>query len=128
VACGVGKVTGGGKVVTFSTSEASFGFIAQRKAADGSPAATGHFNYNEPGLHVNGPVDTLIITGPNSATFSGTCGPGCTFIVDMEDNGEPNRDPNRDKLRVKVDGVPRNPTTPDVIKGNNEFHTHPNSS
>src|SRR5687767_13578210 len=76
-----GKVTGGGQVVPTSGGTASFGYIAQRKT-DGGPA-TGHFNYVNltTRLHINGPVNDLVILSPTSARFWGTWGGGCTFSV-----------------------------------------------
>src|SRR5205814_812552 len=66
ITAGKGKVTGGGQVVPRQGGTASFGYIAQRKVDGG--AATGHFNYvnHMSGLHINGPVNDLVILSPTS--------------------------------------------------------------
>jgi uncharacterized repeat protein (TIGR01451 family) len=126
-----GKVTGGGQVVPTSGGTASFGYIAQRKT-DGGPAI-GHFNYvnHTTGLHINGPVNNLVILSPTSARFSGTWGAGCTFIVYMEDNGEPGVQ-SGDRLGVSYACPPTASVieVPDtlptrgspIIHGNNQMH------
>ncbi|HMC83303.1 MAG TPA: post-COAP-1 domain-containing protein, partial [Candidatus Polarisedimenticolia bacterium] len=128
----VGKVTGGGQVVPNAGGIASFGFVAERQTLAGP--TTGHFNYlnHSTGLNVNGPVTLLIVDGPTTATFqgSGTCNlTPCTFVVSVEDGGEPGR--NRDKLQVSI--APNSPAEVGppkrtISRGNIQVHKSPSGN
>ncbi|HEY3026246.1 MAG TPA: Ig-like domain-containing protein, partial [Pyrinomonadaceae bacterium] len=111
------------QVVPTSGGTASFGYIAQRKT-DGGPA-TGHFNYVNltTRLHINGPVNDLVILSPTSARFSGTWGAGCTFTVYMEDNGEPGVS-SGDRLEVSYSCPSLSIDAPNqvLLHGNNQMH------
>jgi hypothetical protein len=129
--CAVGKVTGGGEVVPDAGGLASFGFVAQRQTFGGP--STGHFNYvnHSTGLHVNGPVNLLIIYSATSAAFhgSGLCNANpCTFEVTVEDNYDPGR--GKDKISIKV--MPNSPAEimapKTIIRGNIQVHKPPNTS
>ncbi|MDO8541220.1 MAG: ice-binding family protein [Opitutaceae bacterium] len=120
------KVTGGGQIPvpdTTSKGRATFGFNAQPNT-DGT--ATGHFNYvnHVTGLHVDGPVDhieVVIVDGlpTNTVLFSGTWNGG-SFIVTVEDNGEPG---SADEFGITVIGDKSETTLQRVIsKGNIQFH------
>jgi len=127
--CAVGKVAGGGQVVPNTGGIATFGFIAERQTLGGP--TTGHFNYfnHATRLHVNGPVTLLIVDSPTTATFqgSGMCNlTPCTFVVSVEDGGEPGR--NRDKLQVSI--VPNSPAEVGppktaISRGNIQVHRPP---
>jgi hypothetical protein len=93
-----------------SKGRATFGFNAKGNE-DGT--ASGHFNYlnHVTGLHVNGPVDSVVViarnpdASPKTVRFSGTCDgnlPACSFSVTVEDNGEPGR--RIDEFGVLVTG------------------------
>ena len=130
--CVVGKVTGGGQVVPNAGGIASFGFVAERQTLAGP--TTGHFNYlnHSTGLHVNGPVTLLIVDSPTTATFqgSGTCNlTPCTFVVSVEDGGEPGR--NRDKLQVSIapnSPVEVGPPKKAISRGNIQVHKSPSGA
>ena len=125
-----GRVTGGGQIPVpdpGSTGRATFAFNA-RGNEDGT--ATGHFNYvnHVTGLHVNGPVDNVVVSvtnpdeSPKTIRFSGTCGhaPACSFIVTVEDNGEPGRN---DQFGITVTGGRSEVRSQRVIsRGNIQFH------
>jgi hypothetical protein len=126
-------VTGGGEVVPTapSSTTASFGFVADRKTFGGP--TTGHWNYvnHATGLHVNGPVDLLIVYSSTSAAFhgSGVCNLNpCTFDVKIEDLDEPGR--NKDTIQVTI--TPNSPAevVPQkaIIRGNIQVHKPPNTS
>jgi len=127
------KVTGGGQIPVpepTSNGQATFGFNAQQNEA-GSTAATGHFNYvnHDTGLHVNGPVNEIQVIAvypdgsPKTVQFSGTCDgnlPACTFIVTVEDHGEPGTD---DEFGITVTGELTESQSQRVIsQGNIQFH------
>ncbi|HEU0297497.1 MAG TPA: DUF11 domain-containing protein [Anaerolineales bacterium] len=127
------KVTGGGEIAVpdpTSRGKATFGFNAQQNEA-GSTAATGHFNYvnHDTGLHVNGSVNDIQVIAtnpdgsPKTVQFSGTCdgnGPACTFIVTVEDHGEPGTE---DEFGITVTGELAESQSQRVIsKGNIQFH------
>lgn len=90
------KVTGGGQIAV-SNGEATFGFNAQvGKKGD----AKGRLNYvnHANGLHINGKVNNILVTDVHSedgsaktVLFSGTF-KGGTFVVTVQDNGEPGTD------------------------------------
>ena len=126
-----GSVTGGGQIPVpnpDSKGRATFGFNA-RGNEDGT--ASGHFNYRNhlTGLHVNGTVDSVVVSvtnpdgSPKAVRFSGTCGaklPACSFTVTVEDNGEPGRS---DRFGVTVTGGLSEATSQRVIsRGNIQFH------
>jgi len=96
--CPKTKITGGGCVPTSHGTKGTFGFEVARKL---SGKVKGHFTYNDKqyGLKIEGDVISLVRTGTKSATFSGKCGTGCTFTVDVVDNGEPGRN---DMIRVRI--------------------------
>jgi hypothetical protein len=127
------NVTGGGQIPVpdpTSNGKATFGFNADQNEA-GSTAATGHFNYvnHDTGLHVNGSVNDIQVIAlnpdgsPKTVQFSGTCegpGPACTFIVTVEDNGEPG---TSDEFGIIVTGEVTESQSQRVIsKGNIQFH------
>jgi CSLREA domain-containing protein len=127
------KVTGGGEIPVpepNSHSKASFGFNADQTQA-GSTAATGHFNYvnHETGLHINGSVNDIQVIAtnpdgsPKTVQFSGTCegpGPACTFIVTVEDHGEPG---TSDEFGITVTGdLTESQSQRLISKGNIQFH------
>jgi CSLREA domain-containing protein len=127
------KVTGGGQIQVpdpTSNRKATFGFNADQNEA-GSTAATGHFNYvnHDTGLHINGSVNDIQVIAlnpdgsPKTVQFSGTCdgpGPACTFIVTVEDNGEPG---TSDEFGIIVTGEVTESQSQRVIsKGNIQFH------
>lgn len=126
-----GSVTGGGQIAVpdpASPGRASFGFNA--KGNDGG-TASGHFNYlnHVTGLHVNGPVNSVVVSvtnpdgSPNTIRFSGTCDgnlPACSFVVTVQDNGEPG---TSDQFGVTVTGGVSETTSQRVISnGNIQFH------
>jgi hypothetical protein len=128
--CGI-KVTGGGQIPVpdpGSKGRATFGFNAQsEKKGD---TAKGQFNYvnHVTGLHVNGPVDKILVIATNpdgsakTVQLSGSCqhGPKCSFIVTVEDHGEPGRN---DQFGITVAGKLTEVTSLRVIsRGNIEFH------
>ena len=127
------KVTGGGQIPVpepNSRREATFGFNAQQTEA-GSSAATGHFNYvnHDTGLHINGSVNEIQVIAtnldgsPRTVQFSGTCdsnGPACTFIVTVEDHGEPGTE---DEFGITITGDISETQSQRVIsQGNIQFH------
>jgi CSLREA domain-containing protein len=127
------KVTGGGQIPVpdpTSKGEATFGFNADQNEA-GSTAATGHLNYvnHDTGLHINGSVNDIQVIAtnpdgsPKTVQFSGTCdgnGPACTFIVTVEDHGEPGTE---DEFSITVTGELTESQSQRVIsKGNIQFH------
>jgi hypothetical protein len=127
------KVTGGGQIPVpnpTSKKQATFGFNADQTEA-GSTAATGHLNYinHDTGLHINGSVNTIQVLAinadgtPKTVQFSGTCdrnGPACTFIVTVEDNGEPG---TSDEFGITVTGdVSESQWQRVISKGNIQFH------
>jgi hypothetical protein len=103
--------------------------------------ANGHFNYvnHITGLHINGPVDSVVVTATNpndpsgarTVRFCGNCGPGanvdsCRFVVTVEDHGEPG---TNDVFCLNVTGVgaglPETQCPPTIARGNIQFHpTH----
>jgi hypothetical protein len=126
------KVTGGGQINVTTGGVASFGFNARQIdvcAGTGTCGATadGHFNYvnHDTGLHVNGPVTNMRVNSPTSATFCGTCGPGsnvssCSFIVTVEDKGEPGRN---DTFTIQVTGsMPDSQSGMPIARGNIQIH------
>jgi hypothetical protein len=128
------KVTGGGQIPApepTSRKEATFGFNAQQIEA-GSTAATGHFNYvnHDSGLHINGSINDIQVIAvnpdgsPKTVQFSGTCegnGPACTFVVTVEDHGEPG---TADEFGITITGdVSESQSQRVVSKGNIQFHS-----
>jgi Ice-binding-like len=133
------KVTGGGQIPVpnpdsnvpsaTGSGRATFGFNAQPDKKGGT--ATGHFNYlnHVTGLHVNGPVDDVVVIAtnpdgsPKTVRFSGTCdgsSPSCSFSVTVEDNGEPGR---IDEFGITVTGALSEVRSQRVISnGNIQFH------
>ncbi|HVR44495.1 MAG TPA: ice-binding family protein [Thermoanaerobaculia bacterium] len=124
------KVTGGGQIpVPFPDSfgRATFGFNAQ---PDKKGGAKGHLNYvnHVTGLHVNGPVTSILVTAvnddesPKTVLFSGTW-KGGSFFVTVEDHGEPG---TTDELGITVTAVTGEQielTSQRVIShGNIQFH------
>jgi uncharacterized repeat protein (TIGR01451 family) len=127
------KVTGGGQIPVpdpTSKGKATFGFNAQQNEAGGT-AANGHFNYvnHDTGLHINGSVNDIQVIAthpdgsPKTVQFSGTCdgnGPACTFIVTVEDHGEPG---TSDEFGITATGELTESQSQRVIsKGNIQFH------
>jgi hypothetical protein len=122
------KVTGGGQIPVpnpDSTGRATFGFNAQ---PDKKGGAKGNFNYvnHVTGLHVNGDVTSIQVIAvytdgsPKTVLFSGTCGGTCSFIVTVEDHGEPGR---TDEFGLRVTGGPTEYRSQRVISnGNIQFH------
>ena len=117
------KVTGGGQI-SVPNGQATFGFNAQ---PDKKGGAKGNLNYvnHVTGLHVNGTVDNIMVTdinldnSPKTVQFSGTYGGG-TFIVTVQDNGEPG---TNDKFGVAVIGSQSEVRNMRVISnGNIQFH------
>jgi len=123
----VGKVTGGGQIGVpnaDSKTQATFGFNAKGNA-DGT--ASGQFNYvnQATGLHINGPVTSMVVTvtnadgSANTIRFSGTSG-GSAFSVTVQDNGEPGR---TDEFGITVTGAASEVQSQRVIsKGNIQLH------
>jgi len=136
------KVTGGGQIPVpdpdntapdaTGDGRATFGFNAQ---PDKSGGAKGNFNYvnHVTGLHINGPVDDIRVIAfnpdgsPKTVQFSGTCKskgkgglPECSFIVTVEDNGEPG---TSDEFGITVTGGLNEARSQRVIsRGNIQFH------
>jgi len=131
------KVTGGGQIPVpdpdnpapnaSGTGRATFGFNAQ---ADNSGGAKGRFNYlnHVTGLHVNGPVDEIVVIAvypdgsPKTVLFSGLCNgePSCSFIVTVEDQGEPG---TSDQFGITIIGGVSEVRSQRVIsRGNIQFH------
>jgi len=122
-AAGTIKVTGGGQIRVpdlNSPGTASFGFKAGPKR--------GHFNYvnHVNGLHVNGPVNDIVVIAfnpdgsPKTVLFSGTCGDGCAFSVTVEDHGEPG---TSDQFGITVtDAVSEVRSQRVISRGNIQFH------
>jgi hypothetical protein len=132
------KVTGGGQIPVpnpdsnvpnaTGTGRATFGFNAQ---PDKSGGAKGQFNYvnHVNGLHVNGPVDSVVVIAtkldgsPKTVRFAGTCDgnlPACSFSVTVEDNAEPGR---TDEFGITVTGALSEIRSQRVISdGNIQFH------
>lgn len=125
------KVTGGGQIPVpnaDSDGRATFGFNAQ-PGKDGT--AKGRFNYvnHLTGLHINGPVDEIVVIAtnadgsPKTVRFSGTCGgnsPECAFSVTVEDNGEPG---TADEFGIRVTGDLSEFRSQRIIsRGNIQFH------
>jgi hypothetical protein len=122
-AAGTIKVTGGGQIQVpdpNSPGTASFGFNAGPKG--------GHFNYvnHVNGLHVDGPVNDIVVIAfnsdgsPKTVLFSGSCGNGCSFSVTVEDHGEPG---TSDEFGVTVTGTISEFRSQRVISGGNiQFH------
>jgi hypothetical protein len=132
------KVTGGGEIPVpapdsnvpnaTGTGRATFGFNAQ---PDKSGGAKGQFNYvnHVNGLHVNGPVDSVVVIAtkldgsPKTVRFAGTCDgnlPACSFSVTVEDNAEPGR---TDEFGITVTGALSEIRSQRVISdGNIQFH------
>jgi hypothetical protein len=134
------KVTGGGQIPVpnpdsadpndTGSGSATYGFNAQPVKSGG---AKGNFNYvnHVTGLHIVGPVDQIVVIAvnpdgsPRTVRFSGTCKgkgsvPSCTFIVTVEDNGEPG---TNDELGITVSGGLTEVRSQRVIsKGNIQFH------
>ncbi|MGZ5422599.1 MAG: ice-binding family protein [Aeromicrobium sp.] len=133
------KVTGGGQIPVpnpdsnvpsdTGSGRATFGFNAQPDKKGGT--AKGHFNYlnHVTGLHVNGPVDDVVVIAtnpdgsPKTVRFSGTCdgsSPSCSFSVTVEDHGEPGRS---DQFGITVTGALSEVRSQRVISnGNIQFH------
>lgn len=117
------KVTGGGQIQVpdpNSPGVANFGFNAGPNG--------GHFNYvnHVNGLHVDGPVNDIVVTEYNpdgsakTVLFSGTCGDGCAFSVTVEDHGEPG---TSDEFGVTVTGTISEYRSQRIIsRGNIQFH------
>jgi hypothetical protein len=124
------KVTGGGEIPVpgpNSTGRATFGFNAQ---PDKKGGAKGDFNYvnHVTGLHVNGTVDNIMVTdinldnSPKTVQFSGTY-EGGTFIVTVQDNGEPGTNDQFGIWVTTVAGSLSEVTPMRVISnGNIQFH------
>jgi len=125
------KVTGGGQIPVpdaTGVGRATFGFNAQPNRSGGG--AKGHFNYvnHLTGLHVGGPVTNIVVIAvnpdgsPKTVLFSGTCNgvPSCSFIVTVEDNGEPG---TADQFGITVIGGVSEVRSQRVIsRGNIQFH------
>jgi hypothetical protein len=124
------KTTGGGQIPVpdpTSTGRASFGFNAKGFA---NGTATGQFTYvnHVTGLNVSGSVNNVVVSvtnpdgSPRTVRFSGTCSklPACSFIVTVEDNGEPG---TTDQFGITVTGRGPEATSQRVIShGNIQFH------
>jgi hypothetical protein len=103
------KVTGGGQIPVpdiDSKGRATFGFNAQPdKKGD---TAKGHLNFvnHVTGLHVNGPVNYIVVIAtnpdgsPKTVLFSGTW-KGGSFVVTVEDNGK-GKPPKNDEFGITV--------------------------
>lgn len=126
------KVTGGGQIPVpdpDSAGRATFGFNAQPDTSGGG--AKGRLNYlnHVTGLHVNGPVDDVVVIAtnpdgsPKTIRFSGICGanlPACSFSVTVEDNGEPG---SFDEFGIRVTGDLSEVRSQRVLsRGNIQFH------
>jgi len=126
------KVTGGGQIPVphpDSRGRATFGFNAQPNRSGGG--AKGRLNYlnHVTGLHVNGPVNDIMVIAtnpdgsPKTVRLFGTCGanlPACSFSVTVEDNGEPGW---RDEFGIRVTGGLSEMRSQRIIgRGNIQFH------
>jgi hypothetical protein len=128
------KVTGGGQISVpnpnsndanaTGTGKATFGFNAQ---SDKSGGSKGEFNYVNliTGLHINGQVNSIVVIeenadgSPKTVVFSGTY-TGGSFIVTVQDNGEPGR---TDQFGVTITGSQSEVRNIRVISnGNIQFH------
>jgi hypothetical protein len=106
------------------TGKATFGFNAQ---SDKSGGSKGEFNYVNliTGLHINGQVNSIVVIeenadgSPKTVVFSGTY-TGGSFIVTVQDNGEPGR---TDQFGVTITGSQSEVRNIRVISnGNIQFH------
>ncbi|MFN2441481.1 MAG: ice-binding family protein [Thermoanaerobaculia bacterium] len=123
------KVTGGGQIPVppDSYGRATFGFNAQ---PDKKGGAKGHLNYvnHVTGLHVNGPVTSILVIAvnengsPKTVRFSGTW-EGGSFFVTVEDHGEPG---TTDELGITVTattgGLIELTSQRVISNGNIQFH------
>jgi hypothetical protein len=132
------KVTGGGQIrvpkpdssvaTDTGTGQATFGFNAQSNI---SGVVKGRLNYlnKVTRLHVNGPVDDIVVIAtnpdgsPKTVRFSGTCrakSPACAFSVTVEDNGKGGK---TDEFGITVTGAISEARSQRVLKsGNIEAH------
>jgi len=93
------KLTGSGCVPTSRGTKAQVALNVKLKK---NGAVQGHFSFNDKGWSkVQGPVNTYVRTGTNTATFSGSCGGTCQFTVDVVDNGDSGKN---DWIRVRITG------------------------
>jgi hypothetical protein len=117
----VGKVTGGG-AIDVTGGIGTFGFIAQRHAADASIHGNLQYVNHASGAKVHSVMlTTFVITG-NMATFGGTCtknGVPCTFSVNVTDNG---RRGTNDSFNITVDAGPTEGAGEKLRSGNIKIH------
>ncbi len=95
-------MNGGGKAMAATGGPATFAFTAKRTAAGN---VSGHFNWvnHDTKCKIDGEV--LVMTAcpsDRSATFEGSCGTGCSFVVRVRDAGEPG---TRDTISVSTTGA-----------------------
>jgi hypothetical protein len=94
-------MTGGGQVTNTSGTRASFGGNARGTPGDLCllPSGCGHFNYNSPSLHLNGPVTRILLVDPDrqemTFCFQDTTG---LYTVRWRDVKEPGR--NADTIGI----------------------------
>ena len=121
-----GKVTGGGEI-DVAGGVASFGFIAQIKAAGGAPSGNLEYQNHASGLNVHSQSITSLVVSGTTATFAGDCTKNgtqpCTFSVTVQDNGEPGK--NVDRFTITVSGEPVEGGTAPIIRGNIQIHFAP---
>jgi hypothetical protein len=120
------KVTGGGQI-SVTDGPATFGFNAQ---LDKKGGAKGNLNYvnHVAGLHINGTVDNIMVNdinsdnSPKTVLFSGSY-KGGSFIVTVQDNGEPGTNDQFGIWVTTVAGSQSEVTSMRVISnGNIQFH------
>ena len=108
----------GGAWSAAGTSERCTTLYSNRRRTDESGGAKGHFNYvnHVNGLHVDGPVNDIVVIA-----FNGTCGgDGCAFSVTVEDHGEPG---TKDQFGITVTAAVSEVRSQRVISGGNiQFH------
>jgi ice-binding like protein len=130
-------VTGIGQVAVpdeGSAGRANFTFNVRPGATAADPAK-GHFNFIDhvTGLHVNGPVTSVVVIAtdpngdPSTVAFAGTCtesqcggsGAPCAFTITVEDHGTPG---SADEFGLTITGGMNEVITQRLIKrGNIQF-------
>jgi hypothetical protein len=90
-----GSVSGGGRVMAASGEKATFNVSAR----DQRGADSGNFTWIDGKCHIKGLVtDMAICSDRRSASIQGTCGGGCSFNVELRDEG------HADFVKVMITG------------------------
>ena len=117
----VGKVTGGGSI-DVTGGIGTFGFIAQRHAADASIHGNLQYVNHASGAKVHSVMFTTFVITGNMATFGGACTNNsvpCTFTVNVTDNGEPG---TNDSFNITVNAGPTDGAGEKLRSGNIQIH------